>query len=88
MKKKLVFIAFAIMVSSSSVLAADLASLAKGVYAKAGGNKTESQWTRYFAKPKWQKRLGIDGLSQGDRDSLLSYMNTRSADKDSATVPQ
>lgn len=88
MIKKLVFIAFAIMVGSSSVVAADLASLSKGVYAKAGGNKTESQWKRYFSKPKWQKRLGIDGLSQGDRDQLLSYLNARSADKDSATVPQ
>jgi len=52
------------------------------------GNKTESQWKRYFGKAKWQAKLGIDGLSDGDRAALLKYLNARSADKDQATVPQ
>lgn len=88
MKKKLVFMALAIMLGSTTLFSADLSSLAKSVYAKAKGNKTESQWKRYFSKPKWQKRLGIDTLSQSDRDALLKYLSERSADKDSATVPQ
>ena len=85
--RKLV-VALTIMFFTSSLFAADLASLAKDVYAKAKGNKTESQWNRYFKNPKWQKKLGVDGLSDGDRSALLEYLNERSADKDQATVPQ
>ena len=85
--KKLV-VALTIVLFTSSLFSADLAGLAKGVYTKAKGNKTESQWKRYFKNPKWQKKLGIDGLSDGDRAALLEYLNERSADKDQATVPQ
>ena len=85
--KKLV-LALTMVLLTSSLYAADLASLAKNVYTKAKGNKTESQWKRYFKNPKWQKKLGVDGLSDGDRSALLSYLNERSADKDQATVPQ
>ena len=49
--KKLV-VALTIMLLSSSLFSADLASLAKNVYTKAKGNKTESQWKRYFKNPK------------------------------------
>ena len=73
---------------STGLYAFDAASAAKDVYTKAGGNKTESQWKRYFGKAKWQAKLGIDGMSDGDRASLLEYLNARSADKDQATVPQ
>ena len=73
---------------TSSLFAIDLASTAKDVYSKAGGNKTESQWNRYFKKDKWLTKLGISGLSDGDRAALLKYLNQRSADKDQATVPQ
>jgi len=66
----------------------DVKSAAKDIYAKAGGNKTESQWTRYFSSPRWQEKLGITSMSDSDKSSLLSYLNKRSADKDQATVPQ
>ena len=85
--KKLI-VALTLMLFTSSLFAADLAGLAKDVYTKAKGNKTESQWNRYFKNPKWQKKLGVEGLSDGDRSALLAYLNERSADKDQATVPQ
>lgn len=85
---KKITIALCALLLTNVLTAADLAALAKDVYTKAKGNKTESQWKRYFKNPKWQKRLGIDGLSDGDRAALLSYLNERSADKDQATVPQ
>ena len=88
MFKKTVMTAACVSLLSSSLFAIDVASTAKDVYAKAGGNKTESQWTRYFGKAKWLSKLGIEGLSDGDRASLLKYLNERSADKDQATVPQ
>ena len=83
-----IVVALCAFLLASILGAADMSALAKGVYAKAKGNKTESQWNRYFKNPKWQKKLGIDGLSDGDRSALLSYLNERSADKDQATVPQ
>ena len=86
-KKALITLGSTLLLTSS-LLAIDLASTAKSVYSKAGGNKTESQWKRYFKKDKWLTKLGIAGLSEGDRASLLSYLNARSADKDQATVPQ
>ena len=85
---KKIVVALCAMLLVNTLIAADLDGLAKGVYTKAKGNKTESQWKRYFKNPKWQKKLGIDGLSAGDRSALLSYLNERSADKDQATVPQ
>ena len=85
---KKVVVALMVVLFAYTLGAADMAGLAKGVYAKAKGNKTESQWKRYFKNPKWQKKLGIDGLSDGDRSALLSYLNEHSADKDQATVPQ
>ena len=85
---KKIIVALCAMLIVNTLMAADLAALAKGVYAKAKGNKTESQWNRYFKNPKWQKKLGVDGLSDGDRSALLTYLNERSADKDQATVPQ
>ena len=87
LKKTVLALACSLMLSTSA-LAIDLAATAKSVYSKAGGNKTESQWNRYFKKDKWLKKLGIDSLSDGDRASLLKYLNERSADKDQATVPQ
>jgi len=87
MKKFITALSCSILLSSS-LLAFDAASAAKDVYAKAGGNKTEGQWTRYFKKDKWLKKLGIDSMSEGDRGVLLKYLNARSADKDQATVPQ
>ena len=86
-RKTLVLLGCSVFLSSA-LYAFDAASAAKDVYTKAGGNKTESQWKRYFGQPKWQVKLGVDGLSDGDRDTLLKYLNTRSADKDQATVPQ
>ncbi len=86
--KKVVITLVTSAVLSLSLSAFDASSVAKDVYTKAKGNKTEKQWTRYFGNPKWQKKLGIDSLSDGDRASLLSYLNARSADKDQATVPQ
>jgi len=85
---KKIAITLCALLMTSMLNAADLASLAKDVYAKAGGNKTESQWNRYFKNPKWQAKLGIEGLSGDDRSALLGYLNERSADKDQATVPQ
>ena len=85
---KKIIVALCALLLTNSLFAADLAGLAKDVYAKAKGNKTESQWNRYFKNPKWQKKLGVDGLSDGDRSALLAYLNERSADKDQATVPQ
>ena len=86
--KRLVVAVGASFALSSWLLAFDAAGASKDVYAKAGGNKTESQWTRYFGKDKWLKKLGIDGMSEGDRGVLLKYLNARSADKDQATVPK
>ena len=85
---KKIVVALCALLVANMLNAADLGGLAKGVYTKAKGNKTESQWNRYFKNPKWQKKLGIDGLSDGDRLALLGYLNERSADKDQATVPQ
>ena len=82
-------IAFAcLLMLSNSLFAIDLAATAKSVYEKAGGNKTESQWNRYFKKDRWLQKLGIADLSSDDRAALLEYLNARSADKDQATVPQ
>ena len=85
---KKIIVALCALLLANILNAADLAGLAKDVYTKAKGNKTESQWNRYFKNPKWQKKLGVDGLSDGDRSALLEYLNARSADKDQATVPQ
>jgi len=85
---KKILVALILVLFTQGLYAADMASLAKAVYTKAKGNKTESQWNRYFKNPKWQKKLGVDGLSAGDRSALLAYLNERSADKDQATVPQ
>ena len=85
---KKIIVALAALLLANTLAAADLSGLAKDVYAKAKGNKTESQWNRYFKNPKWQKKLGVDALSDGDRAALLAYLNERSADKDQATVPQ
>jgi len=85
---KKITVALCALLFANVLAAADLSALAKDVYAKAKGNKTESQWNRYFKNPKWQKKLGVDGLSDGDRSALLVYLNERSADKDQATVPQ
>ncbi len=85
---KKIIVALCALLFVNILNAADLAALSKDVYAKAKGNKTESQWNRYFKNPKWQKKLGVDGLSDGDRSALLTYLNERSADKDQATVPQ
>ena len=84
---KKIVIALSALLLANILSAADLNGLAKDVYAKAKGNKTESQWNRYFKNPKWQKKLGVEGLSDGDRAALLAYLNERSADKDQATVP-
>ena len=86
--KKVLFTLVTTVFVSVNLLAFDAATAAKDVYTKAKGNKTEKQWTRYFKNPKWQKRLGIDSLSDADRAALLEYLNKRSADKDQATVPQ
>ena len=88
MLKKLALTTGCSLILSTSLFALDAAAAAKDVYAKAGGNKTESQWTRYFGKDKWLKKLAIDGMSEGDRATLLKYLNARSADKDQATVPK
>jgi len=87
LRKSLIAFGCTLMLSNT-LFAIDLASTAKDVYAKAGGNKTESQWNRYFKKDRWLKKLGIESLSSADRDQLLKYLNKRSADKDQATVPQ
>ena len=87
MKRLITAVGFS-LVLSSTLLAFDAAGAAKDVYTKAGGNKTESQWNRYFKKDKWLKKLGIEGMSEGDRGALLKYLNARSADKDQATVPK
>ena len=86
--KKIVLASVATLFVTLNLAAFDAASAAKDVYTKAKGNKTEKQWTRYFKNPKWQKKLGIDSLSDADRAALLEYLNKRSADKDQATVPQ
>ena len=85
---KIIKLSVAIFLFAISLNAADLATLAKDVYAKGKGNKTESQWTRYFKNPRWQAKLGIEGLSDKDRSALLVYLNEHSADKDQATVPK
>ena len=72
----------------ANLFAFDVEKVAKEVYKRAGGNRTESQWRRYFKKSRWQKKLGIDKYSEEERAKLLSYLNERSAEKDSATVPQ
>ncbi|QOY55627.1 hypothetical protein HUE87_05210 [Candidatus Sulfurimonas marisnigri] len=88
MNKKTIVSLVAAALLATQLMAADLGALAQGVYAKAGGNKTEAQWTRYFSKPAKLAKFGIDGLSDGDRAALLSYLNERSADKDQSTVPK
>lgn len=88
MNKKTIVSLVAAAMLVTQLAAADLAGLAQGVYAKAGGNKTAAQWTRYFSKPKKLAAFGIDGLSEGDRTALLNYLNERSADKDQSTVPK
>jgi len=87
MKKTLVaVVAFCSLVVS--LFAFNVEEAAKEIYEKAGGNKTESQWKRYFKKSRWQKKLGLDKYSDEERAKLLSYLIERSAEKDSATVPQ
>jgi len=87
MKKVLVaFVTFCSLMGT--LFAFNVEEVAKEVYKRAGGNKTESQWKRYFKKSRWQKKLGIDKYSEEERAKLLRYLNERSAEKDSATVPQ
>ena len=86
--KKVLFTVVTTAFMSVNLFAFDAAAVAQDVYKKAKGNKTEKQWNRYFKNPKWQKKLGIDSLSDADRATLLKYLNAHSADKDQATVPQ
>ena len=88
MLRKIVISTTCSLILSTSLFALDVEATAKDVYTKAGGNKTESQWTRYFSKDKWLTKLGIKDLSDGDKATLLKYLNERSADKDQATVPK
>jgi len=88
MNKKIIISLVAGGVLATQLMSADLRALAQGVYDKAGGNKTEAQWNRYFSKPKKLAKFGIDGLSESDRSALLGYLNERSADKDQSSVPK
>lgn len=88
MNKRTIVSLVAAALLATQLVAADLGALAQGVYAKAGGNKTEAQWSRYFSKPDKLAAFGIDGLSEADRSALLKYLNERSADKDQSTVPK
>ncbi len=76
------------IILSSICFGADLSSLAQGVIEKAGGNKTEAQWKRYFESANWQKKLGIDSLDEKTREALLNYVCERSAEKDQASIPK
>jgi len=88
MNKKIIISLVVGSILATHLMSADLKALAQSVCEKAGGNKTEAQWNRYFSKPKKLVKFQIDGLSESDRFALLGYLNERSADKDQSSVPK
>ncbi len=46
------------------------------------GSKAIKQWEKVFNKPKKMAKLGIDALSDGDKEALKKYLIGHAADSD------
>ncbi|MCV6607934.1 MAG: hypothetical protein OIF32_06965 [Campylobacterales bacterium] len=79
---KLKFIIFLLLVSFASLEAKSGADIAKDL-GIAAGSKAIKQWERVFKKKRKMKKLGIDTLSDGDKQALKKYLISHAADSDS-----
>ena len=50
-------------------------------------SKAQKQWERIFKKKRKMKKYGIDKLDTDEKETLLNYLKSHSADSDSPTVP-
>lgn len=78
---KFIAIVMALMLSVSLSFAASGKDLAKSMGLSAG-SKAIKQWEKVFSKPKKMAKLGIDKLSDGDKEALKKYLIGHAADSD------
>lgn len=50
-------------------------------------SKAERQWKKIFKKERRMKLLGINSLSENEKEVLLKYLIKNAADAERATVP-
>lgn len=78
---KLVTILTALILSASLSFAGSGKDLATSLGLSAGA-KAIKQWEKVFKKPKKMAKLGIDKLSDADKEALKSYLVDHAADSD------
>jgi hypothetical protein len=79
--KKLSIGLFILCFGIGSLFGADGKALAKQ-YKIGASEKAASQWTRIFENDGKMAKLGVSGLSAGDKKALLDYLVKHAADSD------